>query len=63
MSDKCKIEMFMHCAACLDELPDGMSPAAYSNLTIGPTNDGTLQVWCNRHDLEVFDSPPTRKPH
>jgi hypothetical protein len=46
------ITRFIHCAACMRELPDDESPESYARLSIGITDAG-IQVWCVRHDLNV----------
>ena len=48
-----EIQAFAHCKHCLENLPDGMSPAEYSNLECGFTHRG-FQVWCIRCELTVF---------
>jgi hypothetical protein len=48
-----RIKMYMHCAKCLREIPEGQSPGDYARLHVGWTDTG-LQVWCSRHDSEVF---------
>ena len=51
-----KIEMFVHCKQCVAEWragkAPGESPASYARLNVGITSDG-IQVWCNRHDINV----------
>lgn len=47
------IEMYLHCARCLRELPAGVSPMEYARTQTGFTKDGALQVWCNRHNVNV----------
>ncbi len=49
-----EIHSYMHCAKCLKELPSGESPASFARLSVGWTRLG-LQVWCNRHNLNVFN--------
>jgi hypothetical protein len=44
--------MYLHCGRCLDERPDGESPRDWARLSVGYTPIG-VQVWCNRHDLNV----------
>ena len=51
------IVAYMHCIHCLHECPEGISPADYSNLSIGVSPHGALIVWCNRHKVAVFDCP------
>lgn len=48
-----EIVAFMHCMHCLDEIPKGVSPNDYSRLTVGAGPNGSLIIWCNRHDLQV----------
>ncbi len=64
-----KIEMYCHCARCLENLPVGTSPSEYSQLECGFTEDG-FQVWCMRCNISVvymeaeeieFDEVPDRK--
>lgn len=47
------IQMFMHCRLCLESVPPGQSPATYARLAVGWTPLG-LQVWCERHDVNVL---------
>ena len=49
-----KIERFFHCAKCMDELPEGVSPREYTNYEVGMTEWG-IQVWCKRHETEVVE--------
>lgn len=46
------IKMFFHCSLCLEQKPDGVSPADYSRLSVGFTEEG-VQVWCWRHGANV----------
>ena len=46
------ITLHMHCASCLDDLPDGMAPQQWQDLEVGWTELG-LQVWCKRHDANI----------
>ena len=46
------ITFHMHCASCLDDLPDGMAPQQWQDLEVGWTELG-LQVWCKRHDANI----------
>jgi len=58
LSVDCQIEMFFHCALCLEEFKKrvpaavGQSPATYARLNAGFTPRG-LQVWCERHQCNV----------
>ena len=47
------IRAYLHCALCLEEIPDGVSPSAYKQLSVGWTVQG-LQVWCDRHECNVL---------
>ena len=48
------IEMFLHCGDCVQDSPEGVSPADYQNIQIGLFNSGTaLQVWCSNHDKHM----------
>ena len=47
-----KIELFFHCALCIEELPEGMSAQEYSITESGWTRQG-FQVWCWRHNANV----------
>ena len=48
-----EIQMNMHCKVCLASLPSGESPASWARLTVGFTRWG-IQVWCERHDINVM---------
>lgn len=47
------IEMYFNCTSCINEMPDDVSPAEYANTQMGFTKDGKIQVWCNRHNINV----------
>ena len=52
-----EIEAYIHCGLCLEELkamglPSPISPKEYSRTQAGFTKAG-LQVWCNRHEVNV----------
>ncbi len=49
-----EIGAYLHCAKCLEELPETESPASFARLSVGWTRLG-LQVWCSRHDLNVIN--------
>ena len=51
------ITSYIHCAACMRELPDDESPESYARLSIGIT-EGGIQVWCVRHDINVAHLSP-----
>lgn len=47
-----QISAFIHCSRCMEEIPDGVTPMEWSRTQTGFTPNG-LQVWCNRHDINV----------
>lgn len=49
-----QIKMFFHCAECMKELPDGISPRDFSSVEVGWTKEG-FQVWCKRHEKNVIN--------
>lgn len=52
----CSIQNFFHCALCLSEKPEDVSPADWQQIQVGMFQkpDGTyLQVWCKRHNSNV----------
>lgn len=51
-SIKNQIKLNLHCAKCLKEIPQGISPRDWSKLSIGQTEKG-IQIWCNRHNINV----------
>lgn len=57
LSNELCIGAYIHCGLCLGEfqkgLAPGQSPATYARLSVGWTKEG-LQVWCNRHDVNVM---------
>jgi len=58
-----EIGAYLHCKKCLEEIPDGVSPMEWSRTQAGWTAKG-IQVWCNRHDLNVIhmDFEGTKHP-
>lgn len=48
-----EIQTYFHCAMCLEELPEGMSPQEYSFTESGWTEKG-FQVWCQRHNANII---------
>lgn len=46
------IQMFFHCAKCIEEKPNNVSPREWAQLEVGWTKLG-LQVWCRRHERNV----------
>ena len=53
ISNDNEIAMFFHCALCLDEKPNHISPRDFSDLEAGWTKQG-FQVWCKRHDCNII---------
>lgn len=47
-----RIEMFFHCAQCMRERPEHLSPREWASLEVGRTPEG-IQVWCKRHEVNV----------
>jgi hypothetical protein len=45
--------MYLHCRQCMQEKPDGISPADWSKLDVGSTPIG-FQVWCRRCEANVL---------
>jgi len=50
---KPKILTYIHCAMCMDEIPNGMSPKEYAMEEVGFTKEG-IQVWCQRHNANIM---------
>jgi hypothetical protein len=53
-----RIGMYVHCRLCGNEVLTGkmrgkVSPADYARFAVGWTQQG-LQVWCNRHNVNVL---------
>jgi hypothetical protein len=53
-----EITMYLHCGRCLAELPNGQSPQDYARVSVGICPGG-VQIWCNRHDINVAIIDPT----
>jgi hypothetical protein len=51
-TEPCAIASYLHCAKCLKERPDDVTPAEWSRTQVGPHAKG-FQVWCVRHDCNV----------
>jgi len=47
-----EIEMYFHCALCLEEKPGNESPMSWQRIQVGFTKWG-VQVWCVRHDCNI----------
>jgi len=43
---------YLHCAKCLDEKPDDVSPRDWARQQVALTTKG-IQVWCTRHDVNI----------
>jgi hypothetical protein len=52
-NDENQILSYFHCSKCIAELPNGTSPRDWAQLEVGMTPLG-IQVWCKRHDLNVY---------
>jgi len=54
------ITSFFHCAKCLDEMPEDVTPRHWARLEVGYTPRG-FQIWCVRHEQNVgsFSFDPT----
>lgn len=48
-----QIISYMHCGMCLQERPEGISPADWQDLEFGFTEKG-MQIWCRRHDCNLL---------
>lgn len=48
-----QITSFMHCAKCVDEKPNDLSPRSFASIEVGITDKGFIQVWCKRHELNI----------
>ncbi len=53
MCDNLHITSYAHCGLCMRELPDGESPSSYADYSVGFTKEG-LQVFCNRHQVNII---------
>lgn len=53
-----RVDRALHCMACVDEKPEGVSPKDWSRLSFGFfEKEGEpgiyFQLWCDRHDCNV----------
>jgi hypothetical protein len=55
------IDTYVHCRQCLAERPAYMSMAEFARLAFGRTPHG-LQVWCLRHNMNVYHLDLAHKP-
>ena len=51
------IYRFIHCALCIKEMPNTLSPREWINVEVGIIKNGDIQVWCIRHEknIAIFD--------
>jgi len=52
LTNKLSIGLYLQCALCLEEIPDGVSPEEFAEQSVGWTELG-LQVWCSRHKCNI----------
>jgi len=50
------VKRWVHCKHCVEERPEGVSPAEYAALSVGVSWHGLL-VWCRRHQVPVIYAP------
>ena len=48
-----QISTFYYCAKCLTECPPDITPRDWARTQTGFTASGNIQVWCNRHNVNV----------
>lgn len=53
MDDENDIQAYWHCRKCIEEKPEGISPAEWQRTSVGFTSLGDVQAWCNRHDIQI----------
>jgi hypothetical protein len=53
LTRKLDIVSFLNCGRCLQEKPSDVSPSEWARLNVGLTPDGSVQVWCVRHNVNV----------
>jgi hypothetical protein len=44
---------YMHCALCMRDKPDGITPQKWARQQLAVTKEGQLQLWCVRHDVNI----------
>lgn len=50
-----RIVDFVNCPKCLKRLKsDDANPSDTARLEVGVTDDGMIQVWCHRHQINVM---------
>lgn len=58
-TDKRKnLKVEFQCRKCKEQKPRDVSWRNFARLQVGLTPDGRFQVWCWRHDMEVFSTEP-----
>lgn len=62
LNRKCEISSYLHCGRCLREKPKNQNPAQWARLNVGLTPDGHIQVWCERHNVNVDLMQLTTEP-
>lgn len=55
------IVSYFHCRKCIEELPKDVSAADYQSIEVGVDAEGTLIIWCKRHDLLIGSFIPEQK--
>ena len=53
ISNEHRIESYLHCGKCVDEIPGDISPRDWAQLEVGWTVEG-IQIWCRRHECNVM---------
>lgn len=49
-----QIAMYLHCKQCIEEAStQRTAPVDYARNSVGLTPDGGIQVWCERHQINV----------
>lgn len=44
---------YFHCSKCLEERPNGVSPMGWARQQVAVREDGSVQIRCTRHDLNI----------
>jgi hypothetical protein len=58
MAKPCAIVSFFHCRRCLLEKPEEEAPKDWARINVGFTQEGHIQVWCARHDINITTLAP-----
>jgi hypothetical protein len=48
-----EIKLHFHCRKCIEEMPKGTKPKDWQSVEVGLTDEGFIQVWCRRHDMNI----------